>query len=184
MNNVGIIWGQNMLYCLACGHSNNSSATHCEKCKQPLKDVMKDTMPIVETLKTEREGLLEALDHLLKPENTPEQILPTEKNVLVFYFLKERLIVPFEEVITIGRQVDTDQLTVNLSPYDAHRLGVSRHHAEIRRVADHQFEIIDKGSSNGTFINGNLIPAHEPHTLHDGDWIRLGSFLTCVRIHV
>ncbi len=52
--------------------------------------------------------------------------------------------------IRIGRQPDNDiALTGNLE--------VSRHHAELRRNPDGSFEIIDLGSHDGTYVNGERI---------------------------
>ena len=47
---------------------------------------------------------------------------------------------------------------------------VSRNHAELRQV-DGGFELVDKGSKNGTHINGS--PVTEPTRLQDGDLIQV-----------
>ncbi len=52
-----------------------------------------------------------------------------------------------------------------------HDTEVSRQHAEIR-FSDDIYEIIDHGSSNGTFVNGRRI---ERHVLDSGDQIQLGK---------
>ena len=51
--------------------------------------------------------------------------------------------------IRIGRQSDNDIALRNFE--------VSRHHAELRRNPDGSFEIIDLGSHDGTFVNGERI---------------------------
>ena len=57
---------------------------------------------------------------------------------------------PQARTIRIGRTADNDiALTGNLD--------VSRYHAELRRNPDGSFEIIDRGSHNGTFVNGERI---------------------------
>ncbi len=66
-------------------------------------------------------------------------------------------------VTTIGRASDR---TVVLS--DA---SVSRRHAEIRRTAG-GFTLVDRGSTNGTRLNGELISQAE---IHDGDLILAGE---------
>ena len=48
---------------------------------------------------------------------------------------------------------------------------VSRHHAGIT-IAGEKVTIADKGSKNGTFLNGKRI--ERPHELSDGDQIRIG----------
>lgn len=49
--------------------------------------------------------------------------------------------------------------------------GVSRRHAAIRRLREGSLELIDLGSTNGTWVNGARV---ERHLLRDGDRIRLG----------
>ena len=49
---------------------------------------------------------------------------------------------------------------------------VSRRHAQLRLSGDGRLEILDGGSSNGTFVNGERV---EAALLEDGDMIRFGS---------
>jgi pSer/pThr/pTyr-binding forkhead associated (FHA) protein len=51
---------------------------------------------------------------------------------------------------------------------------VSRRHLEIRRTGD-RFEILECGSTNGTFVNDEPLPPQHPRLLHHGDRIALGS---------
>jgi len=66
---------------------------------------------------------------------------------------------------TLGRVANID-ITL---PYS----WVSRKHAMIQREENGRFNLIDLGSSNGTFINGRKI--HTPITLQNGDCIGIGS---------
>jgi Serine/threonine protein kinase len=52
---------------------------------------------------------------------------------------------------------------------------VSRNHAEFIPEPDGQFSIIDVGSSNGTLVNGILLPPSHPRLLAGGDEIRIGQ---------
>ncbi len=52
---------------------------------------------------------------------------------------------------------------------------VSRNHAEFIPEHDGQFSIIDVGSSNGTLVNGILLPPSQPRLLSGGDEIRIGQ---------
>jgi ABC-type multidrug transport system ATPase subunit len=53
------------------------------------------------------------------------------------------------EVLRLGRDPDSDILIPDVL--------VSRHHAEVRRVAGGGFEVIDLHSHNGTFVNGRRV---------------------------
>lgn len=70
----------------------------------------------------------------------------------------------------IGRSFDAD-LTVGDET-------VSRRHADLRGDRNH-LEIEDRGSSNGTTLNGN--PIAGTITLHDGDLVGLGSATILVK---
>jgi pSer/pThr/pTyr-binding forkhead associated (FHA) protein len=64
----------------------------------------------------------------------------------------------------IGRAPDCD-LRLRMSE-------VSRHHCIIRTTAD-EVTLVDLGSSNGTFLNGQRVRSQA--ALHSGDEIRLGD---------
>ncbi len=68
-----------------------------------------------------------------------------------------------QELLTIGRFDESDVVIDD-------RL-VSRHHAEIQRERG-QYTLLDRGSRNGTFVNGQRISGS--HVLRDGDEIQIG----------
>ncbi len=78
---------------------------------------------------------------------------------------------PFELIIgnttTIGRTSDN---TVCLSGSPL----VSRQHALVRCHDGYQYQIIDLGSRNGTYVNDQRIPTGVPVTLHDTDFVKIG----------
>ena len=51
---------------------------------------------------------------------------------------------------------------------------VSRRHAEVIK-RDATYSIVDTGSTNGTMLNGETLPAHEERPLTHGDRIRVGE---------
>jgi pSer/pThr/pTyr-binding forkhead associated (FHA) protein len=74
-------------------------------------------------------------------------------------------VLPVESMpAVIGRSPDAD-LTIDDDT-------VSRRHADLRGNRE-SIELEDRGSSNGTTLNGNDVAG--PITLHDGDLVGLGS---------
>jgi ABC-type multidrug transport system ATPase subunit len=65
-------------------------------------------------------------------------------------------------VLRIGRAQDNDIVIADL--------GVSRHHAELRRAGD-RYEIADLNSHNGTFVNGQRVTTGP---VSDGDIVGIG----------
>jgi FHA domain/zinc-ribbon domain len=67
---------------------------------------------------------------------------------------------------------------VDLTPFAGYRMGVSRRHAIIRQTeAENRLDLVDLGSSNGTFLNGVRVAQDHPQRLRDGDEIRLGQMV-------
>ena len=70
----------------------------------------------------------------------------------------ETIEVQIEKEILLGRGQSSDSVqAIDLSPYNAEKLGVSRRHAMVRT---HEKNLIvrDLQSTNGTFINGYRLP--------------------------
>lgn len=57
--------------------------------------------------------------------------------------------------------------------------GVSRRHAAVVK-RDGKLQLVDKGSPNGTFLNGLRLVANQPRVVRDGDEIRLGHLVLVV----
>jgi hypothetical protein len=51
---------------------------------------------------------------------------------------------------------------------------VSGYHAEIKQQG-HNYILVDKGSKNGTFVNGQRLVPHVDQLLNDGDTVRFGD---------
>jgi ABC-type multidrug transport system ATPase subunit len=66
-------------------------------------------------------------------------------------------------VVKIGRRPDNDVVITDL--------GVSKTHAELRRTPTGKFSIIDLGSHNGTYVNGNRVNQAD---LNEEDIIAIG----------
>ena len=82
--------------------------------------------------------------------------------------------------LVIGRITENNVMRpdVDLSPYHAENLGVSRLHVAIRHAKHgNTLQIYDLGSANGTFINGQRLHPKEERILRKGDEIRLGRMV-------
>jgi hypothetical protein len=92
------------------------------------------------------------------------------------------LVVPLAEEIILGRYDSStgEAPDVDLNDYGAKEEGVSRRHAAIIAEED-ALKVIDMGSANATFINGQKLIAHQARILRDGDELRLGRLV--IRVH-
>jgi hypothetical protein len=73
------------------------------------------------------------------------------------------------------------RIILNMDPYGAQELGVSREHLMIRPTKTHLFAL-DQGSTNGTTINGSPSGRGVATQLKNDDLISLGNLLLLVRI--
>jgi hypothetical protein len=85
---------------------------------------------------------------------------------------------PIQHETTLGRLDPTTGKTpgLDLTPYGGQEKGVSRFHAAILRDGD-TLTLVDKGSANGTFLNGQALITNSAYIIHDGDEIRLGRLI-------
>lgn len=84
--------------------------------------------------------------------------------------------------VVIGRQPREDDppVTVDLEGFDGHDLGVSRHHAMIKRIKDN-LVLVDLDSINGTFINGERAMPLKRYNIMDGDTVTIGRLTLEIR---
>ena len=83
------------------------------------------------------------------------------------------------KMITIGRSDSgsTFKPDIDLEDLGAVEKGVSRRHAQIE-LGDGNVTIHDLDSANGTYLNGQRLPAFQPRILHNGDELRFGKLTT------
>jgi CheY-like chemotaxis protein/ribosomal protein L40E len=93
----------------------------------------------------------------------------------------ERMVVQGAERFVLGRVHDdasfertSGERTIDLSQFDAHKLGVSRRHLRVQQK-DGAVYITDLGSTNGTYLNDRPVTAHAARLIRNGDVVRLGS---------
>ncbi|MBN2386295.1 MAG: FHA domain-containing protein [Anaerolineales bacterium] len=77
---------------------------------------------------------------------------------------------------TLGRVAEGQPIMpdIDLTPYNAYAQGVSRLHAVIKLVHE-KIIVMDLGSSNGTYVNGNHLAPYVESPLTHGDVLYLGK---------
>ena len=125
------------------------------------------------------EGLDEILSdelyyHPVPHETVDEHTMPVWR---VLFSLtddkRQRIGLEINDEIHLGRGKNGSDL-IDLTPYNAEQLGVSRHHIALRPTASNLF-VVDLGSTNGTRRNGRSIGLNTPYALADGDLLTLGN---------
>jgi hypothetical protein len=86
------------------------------------------------------------------------------------------------ELVVGRRDPDSGEApAIDLEQCGAIEKGVSRRHASIVRKDGGSLSVIDRGSPNGTFLNGQKLIPNQPRILRDGDEIRLGRLVLAVK---
>jgi pSer/pThr/pTyr-binding forkhead associated (FHA) protein len=110
---------------------------------------------------------------------THDLILTVQSSDTKFVFDADQV-----EELVIGRKNPETGETPDVDLFDVGALekGVSRKHASIIRK-DGSLQIMDNGTPNGTFLNGQMLVPRQPRVLRDGDDIRLGHLVLHIKFH-
>lgn len=170
--------------CPSCGHENRPGVVFCENCGTSLVNRSASAVQAASTKvldpgtvdmpseadvpKPEDSATFRGVETFpeggilrMEIEGSPEPIYLTFKN---------------KEVVLGRRDPATGVLPdVDLAPFAGYRMGVSRRHSKIRLDDEGYLDILDLGSSNGTFLNGQRLHPNAPYRLNNHDKIMLGQ---------
>src|SRR5712692_3220252 len=158
-----------MAYCLRCGHENVLDVAICEECYALLPG----TALLGTTPAEEARPILEGHQRAWQQFAALRELADQEVAVYVGEFEKPIVVQVVGELI-LGQHAPGSSATpwLDLIPYGAVPLGLSRIHAAIRRTAA-GLEIIDLGSTNGTWLNHVALEPYVPTVLCSGAHLRL-----------
>jgi hypothetical protein len=149
-----------MQICPNCGHDNMEGTIFCSQCGVAMVAVPLATRQLVGD--NARGGTTElGEDHvlILQVDNEPNPIMIQVRHEAI-----------------LGRVSDQtgDTTYINLTPYGAEDLGVSRRHCRLLRDNKAVY-LMDLNSTNGTRLNGEPLPTSVEKRLRDGDEVTLGK---------
>ena len=155
--------------CPFCGADNRQGILFCEECGRSLYDKTSElTIP-------GRQNASKIIEQLA-PREGRSHLEVGQGLMLYIRNAKEPVPLTTEHAMTIGRKGRGVNPDLDLTPYGAMEKGVSRIHATVQ-VVNHTPIITDMGSTNGLYLNGDLIPAQQSQILCDGDELHLGELV-------
>lgn len=171
-----------MIACIECGMENYLGAIFCQECAAPLHPTIQGVgRPVSNLPLAPATGSLEHPAPLAKELAQPHQ----GKKRLRFVFPKIRgdeVVVTLSGVVWIGRADSSGSpLALDLTPYQGYERGVSRRHATIELCTPGAV-LIDRNSSNGTWLNGSRLRPGEPYLLPDQAQVRFGNLVVYLKI--
>ena len=165
-----------MTRCPECNHENILNLPICEHCyaflsEQPLNGT--------KTSKLTSSDLDYAAGQLVEPHQHGQRLASGAIAVYVERVEKPMIMQLGNELI-LGRTENGSEAAsrLDLAAYGGLEAGVSRLHAVIRRVSE--VEIMDLGSTNGTWLNDDRLTPYVSKPLHSGDQVRLGRLWVTV----
>jgi len=152
-------------YCPDCGTLNVRAARFCQACGARLRGAPGAACARCGVTALPGDQYCDACGAAL-----PESIL------LVVEDTGWRIVVPDRAENTLGREdvLSGARPDVDLAPYGADALGVSRKHARLRRAED-RYTLEDLNSVNLTYVNDERLEPGRKAALADGDRVSLGS---------
>lgn len=151
--------------CGECGHENREGVLLCENCHSDIYDIL------VGEAQTKKLGDTSPQDLRLAepPSSRPLMLYIADGSVPISIERRDNLI--------LGRGTSTGNkstsVDIDLSDFNAQEHGVSRKHAKLNASTQPPI-LIDLGSYNGTYINGQRLETDESRILGSGDEIQLG----------
>lgn len=162
-------------YCVA---PIRAGVLFCEECGQPL------LRPALETL--EKQDLKDVARFFVTTRSLPQQETTLQPDTVLVLQVRdgaEPIIIKIgSEPLKVGRMDPGGMpVDIDLTGYSAFHKGVSRFHALLQRSHGTTLEVIDRGSSNGTFINGERIESDQPCLVRHGDELAFGQLRLVVQ---
>jgi hypothetical protein len=157
-------------FCPTCKYKNEASATICVYCGASL-DNQEDDLSTTKNVDMKTSAL-----HDIPEEIRTRLFEPPRHGIALYMIDSDKPIILYgQDQFVLGRKMtgEMDDSFVDLRQFGADENGVSRRHAMIRRI-ESGYEIIDLGSTNGTWLEKQRIVPNRPYPLNSGTVIFLG----------
>ena len=156
-----------MLICPACEIENEEGAKACVKCGETLPTKPSALLPIV------------------VPRKDVKSLPLPCKTIVVLRIGDGAVSFSATRQVIIGRRVPgSGGRLIDLNPYDAYELGVSKYHARIQLNQANYLVIADLASANGTFLNGERLKPLDQYQFTEGDDLRFAKLVAHVSFEV
>lgn len=160
--------------CPVCKSENAATAVECQTCGALLNDFPTDLVAVPDIASLPIQNVESVLDTAMIPEDGIGIHIPGAPKAYYLHVYKE---------LIIGRPADaTFDSVLDLSELGAYAMGVSRRHVMIRKTRT-GFDVIDLGSRNGSWLNGEKLVPNKPYPVASGAELRMGKMRLVIVYH-
>lgn len=163
-----------MIICPNCGHTNRAGMLFCDNCGYGLDSDDGSGNTTIPTRLIDEDP-----DDFSAKATWGSARFSQDKTIIIHIrdVAEPMMISPAEQLI-FGRSDETSSVVpdIDLADYGALEKGVSRRHAVLEASGD-TLILLDVGSANGTYLNGQRLAPNQPRVLRDGDEVRLGKLV-------
>jgi pSer/pThr/pTyr-binding forkhead associated (FHA) protein len=154
-------------FCPICKNKNDRDAIICVHCGAPLESYGSDSPT------TRNTELPTIVGEKIGAFRLDDAKIPTGQIAVYVEGSSKPIFSTADKEFVIGRKVsEISDVSLDLAALGGYHLGLSRRHAAIRRT-DHEYEVIDLASSNGTWLNNERLTPNKPYRLTSGSQLRL-----------
>lgn len=167
-----------MVICPACETENEEGATACVNCGEALPNADSSGLATLQV------GPRDLLPVSVAREDVQPLPMP-DRTIVVLRIGEGSASFSAREQVIVGRKVpDSRGRLLDLNPFGAYELGVSRYHARIRLNEANYLEIADLASANGTFLNGVRLRPLDLYQFTEGDKLHFAKLVARVTFEV
>jgi hypothetical protein len=169
------------VFCPACKMKNKVGAYKCIYCNTPLRTkasqqtvILRSPGEVTGVLPDTYDDFLDAPAPATEPFMDFE--IPSKGIVLINLENGQMITTQLERTFILGRastEIKRNETLVDLTPFGALELGISRVHAMIHQT-NGKYQLTDLSSSNGTWLESQRLVPKQPYPLESGDRIRVG----------
>jgi hypothetical protein len=158
------------IFCPACKRSNEASELNCVYCGA-LLDYSPESHTSTASMGSSTNTPVRADDiEYIQQLRAPEQGIGI---YLDDYFNPVAIELRLEFTLGRKRPETSVENLIDLTPYGGYENGVSQKHALIRKTST-GYEILDLGSTNGTWLDKKRLMPNQPYPLASGTQVHLG----------
>ncbi|PKN94506.1 MAG: hypothetical protein CVU44_05325 [Chloroflexi bacterium HGW-Chloroflexi-6] len=155
------------IFCPVCKLKNEATATVCVHCQSPLQ-----THNTGHRTTQRMAGSTQLFD---TDELQKNATIPDDGIVILSQESGQEIAVVKKDKFVLGRLVENvEETIIDLSPFGAYGLGVSRLHVLVRKTKA-GYEISDMDSTNGTWLNDEQLVPNKFYPITSGSNIRMGK---------